>query len=180
MRLGAIGAVTCVVCALWIASCGLESGGSGSPDASLADASPEVGPDGTGGDAPADVPTGDGNCSLASCNGVETCAGCSAGEALCPETRACGCVGCTARSVECFSCGGGGRIGFCVPNPESCNPGDPCPCNDNVNNCPGGGNQVCTSSGSGGRCLPCGANGTDDKPCKDGRQCESDGNPSCR
>jgi hypothetical protein len=182
MRLGAISAVAIAVLAIGIPSCGLEAGGSGSPDASTGDAPIDTGNPDVEADAGGDVPAPDVSCSVASCNGVcvDSCSGCTAGESLCPETRVCGCAGCAGKNVECFSCTGASRIGFCVADPDSCSPASPCPCNDNPASCPGAGNQVCTSSGSGGSCLPCGANGTDDKPCKDGKQCEDDASASCR
>lgn len=121
------------------------------------------------------------------CNGqcVTSCAGCSAGGALCAATGECGdCSKCTAngvaRPIACFSCDANRQhpIGTCEPNDRAAyclNSVYPsgrhhCACGDyDVSLCPGA-NQECIDDGQGvAVCVTCGEPGTDGIPCRVGR-----------
>lgn len=162
-----------------------------SPDAAVPSLDAGVVPDADGaGDAtaPADAHP---PCAM-TCNGqcVTTCAGCSAGGALCAATGECGdCSRCTdngvARPVACYSCDANRQnpVGTCEPNDRNAyclNDQYPsgrrhCACgNYDVSLCPGN-DQECIDDGQGvAVCVTCGEPGTDGIDCKVGR-CHANG-----
>jgi len=152
-------------------ACGIEHNGTlVAPDASSADAT---------GDAAADA--GDAGCTTALCMGVcvPSCAGCNAGEALCPETRVCGRCGadCVARELECFTCpdGGGPQVFCSSPGSKCSETPERCPCTGGIESCPGQ-SQVCKSN----ECRTCGEDGTDGETCASGTCSVKAGVPVCR
>jgi hypothetical protein len=168
-----------------LAACGVGNGGratsgvddaGSSNDGSVADGG--GGGDGTVVDAGTSCPT-------VTCNGacVASCAGCDAGIAPCPSTRACGSCGtCVGFELECFTCdddGGGAPSAFCSALFDKCSAGagsSHCSCvvGDPMS-CPGS-QMVCTLDG---QCKSCGEDGTENNSCANGLICVFDPKPGC-
>jgi hypothetical protein len=113
------------------------------------------------------------------CNGqcVSSCAGCAAGNTLCPTTRACGhCNGCAGFDIECFSCTeAGAASSFCgQTNGLRCGSAPHCACaGGDAGACPGA-SQGCDNQGD---CVACGEAEAQGLPCAGGGICAGGNSP---
>ena len=177
---------------LQLGACGLDSGGGASaPSDATTDIgmTPDVGrPDVSSSDSgvdaplpPADAADADAapTCSAFTCQGqcVSTCQGCAAGTVVCLATRECGdCTTCPGAPTQCFACSGGVPTGTCQasgksPQCASTLQGGACACpSGDAATCPGQ-SQICSGGGN-AACASCGAGGTDNKACANGKTCD--------